>query len=151
MKIKRKFIVFIVVVLIICILFLLWKFLKNRSNDLNFVEISLDNATGVINNRTGITNEKNFNGLLFTDINLSEYNDINLSENNVCVFEAYVTNLTENTISEMDKKIRFLDKKGNEIKTIDIFIDAIKPGEKTIVHIQTYEDIIEAYSFELLD
>lgn len=29
---------------------------------------------------------------------------------------------------EIVKKIRFLNKKGNEIKTIDIFIDAIKPS-----------------------
>ena len=77
---------------------------NNNNNDNNvksdFIDISLEGATGIINNRIEITEDKNFNGIVLKNINLSAYNDPNLSEHKVCVFEADLFNYSNNRSEE---------------------------------------------------
>ena len=134
---KYKKYIIISIFTIILILIFLWILNNNDSkkeidnnNDLIQEYIEYNNLYITLNNRPGITNQVEFNGLLYHNIRLTV-------DTNVCVFEGDIKNLTSNTTKNQRKNV--------------IFLEEIKQNEVYHFYSQTDENFRNAYSFEVVD
>ena len=148
---KYKKYIIISIFTIILILIFLWILNNNNSkkeidnnNDLIQEYIEYNNLYITLNNRPGITNQVEFNGLLYHNIRLTV-------DTNICVFEGDIKNLTSNTIKNQRKNVIFKDNNNNEIGSIIIYLEEIKQNEVYHFYSQTDENFRNAYSFEVVD
>ena len=147
---KRKkqiviIIVFILIVIAITVV-VIWKLkLKSNKSETEKKEIPpitiMEDGTKV-NTREKINEAKLVNGLLITNIQLTE-------RDGLTTLLANVTNKGEKKTDFKRLKIVFLDENGNEISTATVFITPLEVGETTELNASATANYINAYDFRI--
>ena len=147
-KISIKAWVIVAIILIIIIVAVIVNINKKNKhetteNDENsYVEEIADGIK--INKSTKLNESKLVNGLLISNIQLTE-------SDGMTTLLADVTNKTEQKTELKKLKIVLLDESGNEIATMTAFINAINAGETTQLNASTTSNYIKAYDFKVVE
>lgn len=147
MKNKRISIISIIIIVLIVIIGIVSNNFRKKENETtDFIqeEDKTNNNIVTLNNRPGITSQIEFNGL-------SIYNTRLTTNNEVCVFEADVINLTNNIMPQCEKLAIFKNEKGNEVGRVEIYLDEIQPQQVSHFYSETPSDFKNAYTFEVVD
>lgn len=136
------FMMIIVLILAIVIIFIYNKDNKNteNKNEESYVEETTD---GIKVNKSSKLNEaKLVNGLLISNIQLTE-------KDGMTTLLADVTNKNEEKTEFKKLKIILLDENGDEISNMIAFVGEIKAGETTQLNASTTSNYIKAYDFRV--
>lgn len=102
-------------------------------------------ADGIkINKSTKLNEAKLVNGLLISNIQLTE-------SDGMTTLLADVTNKTDQKTSLKKLKIILLDKDGKEISSMIAFLNDINAGETTQLNASTTSNYIKAYDFKVVE
>lgn len=83
--------------------------------------------------------DKNFDGLDITQINLTENNQLTK-------LTGTITNNTEKIKGDYTAKIIFVDSKNNELSEMGFYVKTLQPGESTVLNASTTFDYSNAYN-----
>lgn len=152
MKEKQKTIIICIIALIL-ILIITVVIIKNKKPQVtqeisqgseeiqNLAETHEDGRK--INVSSKINEDRDFEGLLLQEIQLS-------SKNSETQLLANIKNNTSKPTEAMDIDVILLDKNGNEIVKLSGIIDALNPGEETKLNINSSLDYSEAYDLKIV-
>lgn len=96
------------------------------------------------NNSEKLRSQKEKDGLIFTEIDLTDAG-VNTA------FTANVTNITEQDQEAKRYKIVFVDKENKKIAEIPLAVPALKAKETNIVITETLLDVVNAYDFQIIE
>ena len=147
---KRMIAVLILLTVIIAIVWIVrTNSLKNNSKDEAVAEKNAGEYSEVIedgirkNNSKKLSETKTYEGLELSGLELKEKD--NLSE-----LLGTAKNVGSEVTPEQVLKFTFVDKDGNELKTIEWYAPAIQPGESIQLNTNVTSDaIINAYDFKI--
>lgn len=105
-----------------------------------FVEILEDGTK--LNTSEDLKKMKTIDGMEITNIQLTE-------KGNSTLLLGTITNPTDTTKGGFIASVKVLDKRGNEITTVDAIIGEIKPGESQQFSTSATFDYANAYDFEI--
>ena len=97
-----------------------------------------------LNTRTTLNEAKSVNGLLISNIQLTE-------KDGMTTLLANVTNKTETRTEFKRLKIIFLDENGNEISSATAFLNPLESGESTQLNASATSNYINAYDFKVVE
>ena len=116
---------------------------ETTENDENsYVEEIADGIK--INKSTKLNESKLVNGLLISNIQLTE-------SDGMTTLLADVTNKTEQKTSFKKLRIILLDENENEISSMIAFLNNINAGETTKLNVSTTSNYIKAYDFKVVE
>ena len=116
---------------------------ETTENDENsYVEEIADGIK--INKSTKLNESKLVNGLLISNIQLTE-------SDGMTTLLADVTNKTEQKTSFKKLRIILLDENENEISSMIAFLNNINAGETTQLNVSTTSNYINAYDFKVVE
>lgn len=147
-KISIKAWVIVAIILIIIIVAVIVNINKKNKhetteNDENsYVEEIADGIR--INKSTKLNESKLVNGLLISNIQLTE-------SDGMTTLLADVTNKTEQKTSFKKLRIILLDENENEISSMIAFLNNINAGETTQLNVSTTSNYIKAYDFKVVE
>lgn len=147
-KISIKAWVIVAIILIIIIVAVIVNINKKNKhetteNDENsYVEEIADGIK--INKSTKLNESKLVNGLLISNIQLTE-------SDGMTTLLADVTNKTEQKTSFKKLRIILLDENENEISSMIAFLNDINAGETTQLNVSTTSNYIKAYDFKVVE
>ena len=147
-KISIKAWVIVAIILIIIIVAVIVNINKKNKhetteNDENsYVEVIADGIR--INKSTKLNESKLVNGLLISNIQLTE-------SDGMTTLLADVTNKTEQKTSFKKLRIILLDENENEISSMIAFLNNINAGETTQLNVSTTSNYIKAYDFKVVE
>ncbi len=147
-KISIKAWVIVAIILIIIIVAVIVNINKKNKhetteNDENsYVEEIADGIK--INKSTKLNESKLVNGLLISNIQLTE-------SDGMTTLLADVTNKTEQKTSFKKLRIILLDENENEISSMIAFLNNINAGETTQLNVSTTSNYINAYDFKVVE
>ncbi len=147
-KISIKAWVIVAIILIIIIVAVIVNINKKNKhetteNDENsYVEEIADGIK--INKSTKLNESKLVNGLLISNIQLTE-------SDGMTTLLADVTNKTEQKTSFKKLRIILLDENENEISSMIAFLNNINVGETTQLNVSTTSNYIKAYDFKVVE
>lgn len=147
-KISIKAWVVVAIILIIIIVAVIVNINKKNKhetteNDENsYVEEIADGIK--INKSTKLNESKLVNGLLISNIQLTE-------SDGMTTLLADVTNKTEQKTSFKKLRIILLDENENEISSMIAFLNDINAGETTQLNVSTTSNYIKAYDFKVVE
>ncbi len=147
-KISIKAWVIVAIILIIIIVAVIVNINKKNKhetteNDENsYVEEIADGIK--INKSTKLNESKLVNGLLISNIQLTE-------SDGMTTLLADVTNKTEQKTSFKKLRIILLDENENEISSMIAFLNNINAGETTQLNVSTTSNYIKAYDFKVVE
>ena len=147
-KISIKAWVIVAIILIIIIVVVIVNINKKNKhetteNDENsYVEEIADGIR--INKSTKLNESKLVNGLLISNIQLTE-------SDGMTTLLADVTNKTEQKTSFKKLRIILLDENENEISSMIAFLNNINAGETTQLNVSTTSNYIKAYDFKVVE
>ena len=147
-KISIKAWVVVAIILIIIIVAVIVNINKKNKhetteNDENsYVEEIADGIR--INKSTKLNESKLVNGLLISNIQLTE-------SEGMTTLLADVTNKTEQKTSFKKLRIILLDENENEISSMIAFLNDINAGETTQLNVSTTSNYIKAYDFKVVE
>lgn len=147
-KISIKAWVIVAIILIIIIVAVIVNINKKNKhetteNDENsYVEEIADGIR--INKSTKLNESKLVNGLLISNIQLTE-------SDGMTTLLADVTNKTEQKTSFKKLRIILLDENENEISSMIAFLNNINVGETTQLNVSTTSNYIKAYDFKVVE
>lgn len=147
-KISIKAWVVVAIILIIIIVAVIVNINKKNKhetteNDENsYVEEIADGIR--INKSTKLNESKLVNGLLISNIQLTE-------SDGMTTLLADVTNKTEQKTSFKKLRIILLDENENEISSMIAFLNDINAGETTQLNVSTTSNYIKAYDFKVVE
>ena len=147
-KISIKAWVIVAIILIIIIVAVIVNINKKNKhetteNDENsYVEEIADGIR--INKSTKLNESKLVNGLLISNIQLTE-------SDGMTTLLADVTNKTEQKTSFKKLRIILLDENENEISIMIAFLNNINAGETTQLNVSTTSNYIKAYDFKVVE
>lgn len=147
-KISIKAWVVVAIILIIIIVTVIVNINKKNKhetteNDENsYVEEIADGIK--INKSTKLNESKLVNGLLISNIQLTE-------SDGMTTLLADVTNKTEQKTSFKKLRIILLDENENEISSMIAFLNNINAGETTQLNVSTTSNYIKAYDFKVVE
>ena len=147
-KISIKAWVIVAIILIIIIVAVIVNINKKNKhetteNDENsYVEEIADGIK--INKSTKLNESKLVNGLLISNIQLTE-------SDGMTTLLADVTNKTEQKTSFKKLRIILLDENENEISSMIAFLNNINVGETTQLNVYTTSNYIKAYDFKVVE
>ena len=98
----------------------------------------------IINKSTKLNESKLVNGLLISNIQLTE-------SDGMTTLLADVTNKTEQKTSFKKLRIILLDENENEISSMIAFLNNINVGETTQLNVSTTSNYIKAYDFKVVE
>ena len=144
---ELKVIVAFIVVFIIVLIAIIIKVNKKdaqptSTEDESYVQEMNDGIS--INKSTKLNEAKLLNGLLISNIQLTE-------KDGMTTLLADVTNKTEQKTELKKLKIVLLDESGNEIATMMAFVNAINAGETTQLNASTTSNYIRAYDLQVVE
>lgn len=146
---KKKVVIISTIVIIIVILvgLALIFFDKKENTEDEVVESApikeLEDGTK-LNTRTTLNEAKSVNGLLISNIQLTE-------KDGLTTLLANVTNKTEKRTEFKRLKITFLDENGNEISSATAFLNPLEVGESTQLNASATSNYINAYDFKVVE
>lgn len=144
----------VIVILIMVIVFSVKKLTQSDENDSENGNTDLENNTvsyvqeiedGIkVNTSTAMNTSKTLDGLLITNIQLS-------NRSGMTSFLADVTNNTDKATPVKTVEITLLSNNGEEMTKLTGIINALQPGETTELNIATTSDYITAYDFTIVE
>lgn len=147
MKKKIVIIVTIAIIIVIFAVVALKFFNKKETPEDEVVENSpikeLEDGTK-LNTRTTLNEAKSVNGLLISNIQLTE-------KDGLTTLLANVTNKTETRTEFKRLKIIFLDENGKEISSATAFVTPLEVGESTQLNASATSNYINAYDFKVVE
>ena len=147
----RSLILIVSVVLIVIVIVVLIIALNSGKNNENLNNVSkgdigenvkLDENGDKVNVSSKLNSEKVFENYKVGNILLK-------TENGQTSFTADITNNSSSTVSAQLIYITFLDKSGNELSKMGVYIREIKAGEKISTKATTSKDLTNAYDFKV--
>lgn len=143
----KAWVVVAIILIIIIVAFIVNINKKNKhettENDENsYVEEIADGIR--INKSTKLNESKLVNGLLISNIQLTE-------SDGMTTLLADVTNKTEQKTSFKKLRIILLDENENEISSMIAFLNDINAGETTQLNVSTTSNYIKAYDFKVVE
>lgn len=146
----KKKIVSIIVIVIMIVIFAIGVGIFLNKKDTPEEEIiesspikELEDGTK-LNTRTKLNEAKSVNGLLVSNIQLTE-------KDGMTTLLANVTNKTETRTEFKRLKIIFLDENGNEISSATAFLNPLEAGETTQLNASATSNYINAYDFKVVE
>ncbi len=142
---KKKIIIILSLIVIISILIgITLYYLKFNKNIVGNEENFYNEENGIkINTSSKLKEEKVFNNIKVTDINL-------INENGITEFTANVQNIGETDLEEKDILILFKDQTGNEYAKVHAYLPSLQKGEMNTISASIVEDKVNAYDFEFI-
>ena len=148
---KRKLLIIIGILIIIFVIRIFNNKVLEKDNTSNESNVK-GSKDGIVSNsdkkpnvNPGIVEDTKYNELDFKEVSL-------VDENGMFVFNAEVTNNTDEAIEIEQFGIAFYDKDGNEIITILGYIGgSIPPHESTNISATTTEDLSKAVTKKIVD
>lgn len=148
---KYNKIIYIILLIIILIIILFIVKQNRKDNNVNTIEQEANQGQLVqeledktkLNISTKLNEEKEIDGLKFTNIQLTQ-------QNKQTILLADVTNISENATELKLVDIVFLDREGNEVITVGGIISPLESGEKTQFNTSMTLDYTNVYDFKII-
>lgn len=153
---KSKRNIIIIVILVIILLISGYVLIKYNNINKNVVDNYINNeivppfseeqglGEEKINTSEKLKQEKTFEGLLFTNISIVQFNKL-------CTFEADIINYSGKDTHAIERDAIILNEQNEEIGRIPIYIDSMKKDGKTHIYTSTEENILPAMDFKIVN